>query len=324
MKTRLNLLIERYLRKEATLRELQDLDELSVFFKEKIYDEIDQDLENDDLDHTLESSLASYRLKAKLEQEFARSRQARKLSRMAWMMAASTLLVVGVVFFLTRQQTTQEASLTLYRVDASESSHFVHLPDGTMVLLNEGSSLTHDPSFGEENREVTLIGEAYFDVAHDADKPFLVHTGNITTKVLGTAFNIKTGEQVVVTVARGVVEVGEEEQSYARLMKDQQIIVDAASHEFATKAVKAEEVVAWKEQYLVFDNVRLEEVIAQLEKHYHVKVILINNELKSCRISGTFLSTEALEKVIRVISGTVGATYIIERGQVTVTGGSCQ
>lgn len=67
----------------------------------------------------------------------------------------------------------------------------MRLPDGSTVLLNEGSELSYSTSFGKQAREVTLTGEGYFDVQHNLSKPFKVLTGNVTTTVLGTAFNIK-------------------------------------------------------------------------------------------------------------------------------------
>ncbi|MBS1567234.1 MAG: FecR domain-containing protein, partial [Bacteroidetes bacterium] len=86
----------------------------------------------------------------------------------------------------------------------------IELPDGTQVWLNVGSRIKYDESYGRENRELTLTGEAYFDVAHDAKRPFILHTGKMDIRVLGTAFNVKAYPGDGVTEAaliKGSIEV---------------------------------------------------------------------------------------------------------------------
>jgi ferric-dicitrate binding protein FerR (iron transport regulator) len=81
----------------------------------------------------------------------------------------------------------------------------INLPDGSKVVLNANSKLEYPPGFSNNTREVYLDGEAYFDIAHDPGKPFIVHTGSISTRVLGTAFNInayRSQQFVEVTVTR--------------------------------------------------------------------------------------------------------------------------
>jgi ferric-dicitrate binding protein FerR (iron transport regulator) len=204
---------------------------------------------------------------------------------------------------------------------------FVELPDGSTVILNEGSRLSYDRSFGDSLREVLLTGEAYFNVTHDAAKPFTVVTGNITTRVLGTSFNVTAypdQQQVQVTVTRGKVQVNNDERLLGIITPDQQISVNTVTYDFVQRSVKAEQASAWQSQYLILDNVSLEEAATTIAQKYNVTIALSNHALKGCRISATFLKGENLEQVLTVVSGVVQATYSIDAdGKVTIDGKGC-
>jgi transmembrane sensor len=201
------------------------------------------------------------------------------------------------------------------------------LPDGTKVTLNENSQLKYSRGFGKSNREVSLIGEATFDVTHDPTKPFLVHTGKITTKVLGTEFNVHAypdDEKVTVTVLRGLVEVSDEQKIYGQIKPNEQIAVNVHSLEFVQEEVKAEQAVQWKANFIVLDNVTLEEAASILEKRFKMKVTFENPELKKCRIIGSFLNDETLERVLSLMTGVINITYTIEEdGNVVLKGKGC-
>src|SRR5690606_6204958 len=104
---------------------------------------------------------------------------------------------------------------------------FIKLPDGSTVLLNDDSELSYSLPFDDGPREVTLKGEAFFDIIHDNNKPFIVRTGNISTNVLGTAFNINArNRNVVVTVERGLVQVSDETQALSLVHPDERLTVN--------------------------------------------------------------------------------------------------
>src|SRR5690606_12359908 len=110
-------------------------------------------------------------------------------------------------------------------------------------------------------REVFLTGEAFFDIKHDPNHPFIVHTGHIITKVLGTAFNINAQkEEVTVTVSRGLVEVGSQTATFDQLRPDEKIIINLASNDFQKIRETELKEKTWNENYLIFDGMNLEEV----------------------------------------------------------------
>lgn len=251
-----------------------------------------------------------------------------------WGWAAVFLLTLGSALWLMAPDTTLEqwasASAEVKNEDNEplviKGKQFLYLPDGSSVLMNEGSELSYSPaSFESGSREVTLTGEAYFDIAHNPEKPFLVRTGPIITRVLGTAFNvIMKQKEVVVTVTRGLVEVGGGDRVYAQIRPDEQIIVDTETQRYNTISLSAEEEITWKKAYLVFDNIDLEEAGKLIGDHYGVELAFTNTEALKCRITASFLNEEDLGTVLKVISEMIGASYTMEEKKVRITGGSCE
>jgi transmembrane sensor len=175
------------------------------------------------------------------------------------------------------------------------------LPDGSTVMLNKHSKISY--SFGNK-REVFLTGEAFFDVKKD-ERPFEVHTGKITTHVLGTSFNIKTtpnSDVVEITVVQGKVSVTEQRKSLAVLLPDQQLNYNEPAHQVQKSNANAKLAVLWKETDLKFENVQMEEVVPTLESRYGVQIKLASADIKDSRFTAYFLNTSNLTQVLNVIT----------------------
>ncbi|SEW54230.1 FecR family protein [Chitinophaga arvensicola] len=204
---------------------------------------------------------------------------------------------------------------------------FVRLPDGSTVLLADNSRLEYNRDFNDGKREVKLWGEGYFDIKDLPGKPFVVKTGKLSTLVLGTAFNVKSSadqQQVVVTVTRGKVKVADEKNNYGVLVADQQLSVDMTTSKVAWAKVKSKEVVKWKDEFLVLDDVSLEEAAVMIGDKYHVKILFANESLKRCRIAGTFFHHQPLEKVLTIVCGVANAEYTIcPNDKVILSGEGC-
>jgi ferric-dicitrate binding protein FerR (iron transport regulator) len=199
---------------------------------------------------------------------------------------------------------------------------FIHLPDGSSVLLNKESRLSYPESFTGKIREVTLSGEGYFDIKHNT-KPFIVHTGNISVTVLGTAFNIKAYPQedkVTITVTRGKVRVNDQGKNYGIVAPDQQMAINTKDQSFIQTQVNAEKTIAWKQQYLILDDLNMEEAAVLIGHKYHVHILLADDTLKHYRISATFLNNENLDQVLTVVCGVINAGYTLQpNDQVIIT-----
>ena len=202
----------------------------------------------------------------------------------------------------------------------------LNLPDGTQVILNDNSELSYGQAFGALNREVTLTGEASFDVTHDPTKPFIVHTGKVKTKVLGTAFNISAYPEqiaITVTVLRGLVEVGDDQHVYGEIKPDQQIAVNTTTYDYVRRDANAEEAVVWQSDFLVLDDVTLEEAALRIGKKFHVKITFENPALKKCKFYGSFLNDEDLTDILTMMRPVLHIDYKIENEHVIISGKGC-
>lgn len=248
--------------------------------------------------------------------------------------AAAAVLVIGATagWWISRKDFSPPQLVTLQWKKTHPvvftGKQFVRLPDGSTVLLNEDSRLSYSTSFGVQERKVVLTGEGYFDVQHDQTKPFKVITGKITTTVLGTAFNVKAypeQHEIKVTVTRGKVKVTDDRRELGIITPDQQIAVNTITNDFEQINLKAETVEVWKSEYLILDDVSMEEAAITIGEKYNVKIMLANDDLKKCRISATFLNRENLDQVLTVVSGVVKATYTIRPdGNAEIEGTGCK
>lgn len=205
------------------------------------------------------------------------------------------------------------------------------LEDGTRLWLNSKSSLKYPMEFNGKEREVYLDGEAYFEVAHNAKKPFIVHTGELKTRVLGTVFNIvayQDNTEVRVVLLSGKVEVTEERGSAERGSLILQPKQAARYQKEAQALIKTEisdptQYSAWKEGKLVFDETPMYEVLDRLSVSYDVTFVLKNARLNGCKITGSFTTRQKVERVVESIVLSIGGKYIQNANQFTLEGEGC-
>lgn len=200
----------------------------------------------------------------------------------------------------------------------------ITLPDGSKVLLHKTAQLDFRTGFNETLREVTLHGEAYFDIHRDP-RPFIVHTGAIRTTVLGTAFDIDANNEhnIVITVTRGKVKVEYGKGRYSILRRNEQLSVDSAHGHLQKMPVDAAEALAWKRSYLLFNDVPMHEAMDELAQRYHLTIVFTNPAAENCPVTASFISGESPEQMINVLSKINNMEYTIYHGLITITGDSC-
>lgn len=227
--------------------------------------------------------------------------------------AAAAILVIcfsGYFYWHRAHDNSDNAHLVTRTAPAGKKQ--ISLPDGSQVWVNAGSKLTWPKTFNRNTREVYLEGEAYFDVKHNATLPFVIHTGNVTTTVLGTAFNIRQDlkhHTVTVTVERGKVGVTSGARTLGILLPDQQLSFNTDNRQVTQQRVDASQVIAWHKIDLSFDDMTLADVALQLEQHYHVKIRFAGDQIGRSRFTGATLTSEKLEDVLQAICEFNQATY---------------
>lgn len=216
--------------------------------------------------------------------------------------------------------------------EPGEKVRFI-LSDGTQVHLNSGSRLEYPTTFEGHTREVQLEGEAYFDVARDESHPFLVHTEEVTTKVLGTSFDVRSypeEDEVMVAVAEGKVAVLESgatilEENYGVVLEaNQWTNYSSGGQTFTTQIGDISTLTAWNEDVLFYKDEELESVAYRLERWYGVNIHFTDDEIKDCVVRGEHRK-ETLENVLETITyAFVDMEYQMNDRQVTISGKSCE
>ena len=157
------------------------------------------------------------------------------------------------------------------------------LSDGTKVWLNSESELRYPIKFTGKTREVELIGEAYFDVQKNTEKPFLVKTKNIDTRVLGTEFNVSAypNEELNITLIEGSVELNSNKvSSKVRLVPGDNANLKKGELKVSVSQVDVRKYTAWRDGYFYFEKERLEDILTKLERWYDFKVFYQNPAVK--------------------------------------------
>jgi transmembrane sensor len=150
---------------------------------------------------------------------------------------------------------------------------YMKLSDGSQVWLNSGSSMTYPVAFIGSDRKVAIDGEAYFEITHDATKPFIVSKGETSVKVLGTHFNVNAYSdetELKVTLLEGSVEV-KRENSKVRISPGEQAKVSSTIN--VERNVDTDEIMAWKNGMFLFDNSDLGQIMRQISRWYDVDVV---------------------------------------------------
>lgn len=261
----------------------------------------------------------------KIMRRIATGKRNRLLS--LWLRIAAVLILglfVSYLFWPARQQNNKEFAAEAI-ASASYNRYFT-LADSSTVILGEGSSLQLADGFGKENRNLTLKGEAYFDVQHNASLPFVIQTGKIKTTVLGTAFNIKqVADSVAVTVTRGKVRVETEGKILAVLTPGKQLNANLREQIAELGETELASSVAWMQHGLMFNNTTLAEVVIQLQQRYGVNIELKTPGMEHCRVNivAPLTGTESLYTVLDVICTMLGAHYVQTDSKIELTGQVC-
>ena len=212
--------------------------------------------------------------------------------------------------------------ITKYAPEGEKISFY--LPDSTFVTMNSGSTLKYPTLFGGDRREVILTGEAYFDVWHNAHNKFLVRSGDIVTKVHGTAFNIKAYNDempIYVSLERGSVSVHSQldilkEVSY-QIVPGEKLTVNEDFGQSIVSVFDHESEFGWKDGVLVFKDSDLDDFIALMEKWYGIDILLVGKNEGIWAINGSF-KQESLESVLKSLEFSREVAYTIQDKQVTL------
>lgn len=264
------------------------------------------------------SSTGSYDLSEDEEyriEQSLRDRVDRGMERRSWKVfqplkiAACLFLVLSMtLLYFHRQRIESWGNPVKYVVSSVPVTKQLRLTlsDGSKVMLNSGSKIRYPVKFAREVREVFLEeGEAYFEIEHDVEKPFVVVSSGIRTEVLGTAFNVwsyQSSNEIEVAVTRGKVAVSDFVNKRVFLEPDEQITINKSSGKAEKQTIKASDEIAWTEGKLSFDNEALSHVAMILQNAYDVEISFRQVEIKAIRFTASFVRGDPLDDIIYAIA----------------------
>lgn len=240
--------------------------------------------------------------------------ESRQLASRWWLRAAASVLIVVAVGWGATQWM-NEAAVPIAMIEMSNAAGMKSsytLMDGTEVWLNAESTLRYPEQFSDTLRWVELVGEAFFDVTPDADRPFVVKAGNTRTEVLGTAFNIEAYDEhdyIKVSLLEGKVNVQNSRADLlSALAPGEQLLFSTTEEEFSIQRFDYALTFGWKDGTLMLDGADLETFRQVLEKWYGVNTVIIGDPGRDWEIRARY-DNENLENVMRDVAFNKNFSY---------------
>ncbi|MFA9214756.1 MAG: FecR family protein [Candidatus Methylacidiphilales bacterium] len=234
--------------------------------------------------------------------------------------AAAFIFVLGFSILISRVYF-NESQLVAFTSNTDKQQ--INLPDGSAVWLNSHSKLTYQEADNE--RKLTLNGEAFFEVVKNPSKPFIIKSKNAVTKVLGTSFNLiafDSSSSVKLSVSTGKVNFKSNKTNANQILTAlESAVIDEKGNNNKLSQFDINEII-WKENKLVFNNLPLNEALADIAHYYGVQISTDNELLNNCHITSQF-ENATLVNVLDNVSKILSITYTKKNNQIVFSGKGC-
>lgn len=232
---------------------------------------------------------------------------------------AAALILLITIPLLVLEYGKRDIQSEMISFVSTDSISVIQLDDGSKLTLNADSKVEYSEDF-EENREIKLQGEAYFEVQHiDKENQFKVNTKNVSITVVGTKFNVKAIEEsniIEVSVTEGVVLVKDKNTDIeSRLTKGQKITINTETEEFTLDSVSVTNDIFWITKKISFNNSSISEIASTLSKVYGIDVESRIENTDSIRISTGF-EDKSLDEVLKILELTLDIQIIKSEGKI--------
>jgi transmembrane sensor len=245
-------------------------------------------------------------------------RPKRKVLAIVFSSAIAASLCLFLFLNIQHNRKTGQSLAAMKKTSTEKAEYkYILLPDSTQVWLNAGSTLDYPEHFDNSIREVSLTGEAYFDVKHAEEHPFVIHTGQINTTVLGTAFNINAytdRSNIEVSVSRGKVKVSRGNELIAMLIKGQAVKVSQTGDAGPQKVLSTNSVAAWQQGNMVYDDETLGDIIADLQRVYNVNIQVVDNKISALRVSTSFRRELGISHALEILCKLTDTQLVEQNG----------
>lgn len=236
----------------------------------------------------------------------------------------AAILIVGAAIGFFTYQWFQKPQQTLAVVSENKVVRDT-LPDGSLAVLNKNSKIEYSYNSNDDNRKVVLEGEAFFEVTHQENKPFIIETAGVIIEDIGTTFNVNAFAEnptVEVYVETGEVAFYTVDNTGLNLVAGETGIFDKQTRSFARILKRDTNRLAYKTGVFSFRNTDLETIVNDLNSVYDIKIRLGNEALKNCRLNVTF-KNERIEDIVEIIAETLKLKLTKKPDEFVLDGVSC-
>ncbi len=227
--------------------------------------------------------------------------------------AAVIVLTLLVSFLYTNFASRSEEEIAMQTVNVPYGQRVnLSLSDGTTVWLNSGSHISYPESFAKGRREVYLDGEAYFEVAHNKEKPFIVHATEYDVEVLGTKFNVDAYSKEGTfegSLLEGKIKLTNRKDRSSLMLAPSYKAASQGGHLFVSK-ITDYDVYRWKEGLICFKNKPFTKILKSFEKYYDLRIVVENVKLDNPLLTGKFRLSDGVEYALKVLQKDVTFKYI--------------
>lgn len=320
-KRELKLLISKYLNNEASLYEMSRLDTL-LEEDPDVTDWISEMIENSDPSVSPEIALRLnkiYELKPVADyEEDSKSLEISndnniKFKTGIWgLVAGIVAIVVSASLFLLPDKDNLTAAPLIVSTSAGERSQ-VQLPDGSLISLNHNTKISYTYDSKLNTRNITLTGEAYFDVNSDPEHPFIVSCDGLSIECKGTSFNVKgypEEQNVTAVLASGTIVASASRQTIT-MKPGTKVAFNKQSRDLQSTMVDVNDYTAWISGNNYYNDERLEDIMHSVSRQYGVTINIVTPSLKDVRLSGS-IGGNTLDETLAILASASGAKYFTE------------
>ncbi len=322
--TRTDELLARYLSAEATAAEISEAQAwINASAANKNYFEGLKEIWNHSVSantHDVDTNAAWKKMQTRMNVNEPPS----NISRPVYMRIAAgvaVFLLIGSLFYVTMTGDKNPAMKIFAATDISKPAT---LPDGSSITLNRNSSLTYPEHFEGNTREVSLKGEVFFDVSHDATRPFIIHAGTLNIKVVGTSFDVNAfpeRDSVRVSVQTGKVKcyVGKDTVT---LVPGEIAVYNKSTGELKKGIEGDPNTASYRNRIFKFRSTRLSDVVQLLNNAYGSNIIITSDAIRDCGVDGDY-ANKSLDFILLTIEDALHISVKKSEGKIFLDGKSC-
>lgn len=341
-------LLKKYLRGETTPEESALVDDWYLSLQENpddisLLDPLELDIVQNKILDRIKANIELPEVTTPVRSTSSKSFLLRTPFKLAAAITAIAVIGLGAIFFKQKglPSLQNEALATILSVkkttNDTKAVRRVMLEDGTVITLKPNSSIEYPEKFSESERTVLLKGEAFFDVAKDKDRPFLISASDVTVKVLGTSFNVmayegakeisvavKTGKVSVYAKAKSIILNPLDENEEVILTPNQEAVYNTTEESFSTKLVAKPQIVLEKPTLFEtqYDGAPVVKILNVLEQNYGIDIEYDEQALSNCILT-TSMAEEGLYERIEIICKAIGAQYEINATHINIQSNGC-